>query len=514
MHLVTTAQMRAIEAAADAGGHSYAAMMLRAGQAVAGVVHDRYPAARVLLLCGPGNNGGDGLVAAAALAQAGHAVVAYTWRRPPTADDSLMAAARSDGATIRPLDDDTAFAALVTDLASSDVIVDALLGTGLTRALDGDIVRILDQVQAALAASPRPVVVAVDVPTGLNSDTGALDPHALPATLTITFAFPKLGLVCLPGAAAVGELIVADIGIPPELATGDLHLATATEVRPLLPPRPLDGHKGSFGRVLVVGGSVPYTGAPALAALAAYRAGAGLVTLALPRAIHGTVAALVPEATFLPLPEVDGHIAASAGPLVTAAGSGAQALLLGPGLGSTVASEAFVAALLAGWNASARWVIDADGLNLLARHPETLAQLPPGSVLTPHPGEMARLLGLSTAVIQADRFSIARAAALEWGQVVVLKGAFTLVAAPDGRVSVNPFATPALATAGSGDVLAGLAAGLLAQGLAPFDAAVLATWLHGSAGARWAQEHGPRGALARAIADGLPAAMQALAATD
>jgi NAD(P)H-hydrate epimerase len=514
MQLVTTDQMRAIEAAADAGGHSYAAMMQRAGQAVARLVQHRYPAARVVALCGPGNNGGDGLVAAAALAQTGQAVAAFTWRRPAAAEDPLAQAAAAGGASLCALNTEADLAALAAELAAAGVVVDALLGTGLTRPLEGDILGILALARAALATATPPVVVAVDLPSGLNADSGALDPHTLSATVTVTFAFPKRGQVCLPGAAAVGELVIADIGIPADLANGTLHLATAGELRPLLPTRPLDGHKGSFGRVLVVGGSLPYTGAVALAALAAYRSGAGLVTLALPRSIHGVVAGFIPEATFLPLPEVDGHIAPAAAPLVTASGRAAQAVLLGPGLGSTVATEDFVAALLPAWAASPiPWVVDADGLNLLARHPQSLAQLPASCVLTPHPGEMGRLLGRETVLINADRIGTAAAAAQDWGHVVVLKGAFTVVAAPDGRVSVNPFATPALATAGSGDVLAGLTAGLLAQGLAAFDAARLASWLHGSAGARWAQEKGPRGALARELAEGLPAAMQALDAT-
>lgn len=550
MRLVTSSEMRQIEAAADAAGLSYARMMRNAGHSVAGTVGELLESAddggstsaalsNVVILVGPGNNGGDGLVAAAELAEAGFEVRVLLWQRRAEGDPMIAAVAALPGLPMVRAESPDGVVQLEAWLAETDVVVDALLGTGASRPIEGLLAEVLNAVASAAAAPDGPVIVAVDLPTGMHADDGSVDPHTVPADVTVTFGFPKVGQLRFPGAATVGELVVDGIGIPEALgwegdsSWDDSHLAmsTAAEVAACLPARPLDAHKGSFGRALVIAGSVHYTGAAYLAAAAAYRSGTGLVTLALPASLQPIIASLLPEATFLPLAEDQGVLASAAADEVRAVWADYDAVLLGPGLTTRPSAAAFVAELLGRADRSGhpdrhgqpdptgqsenhgqpgagdpgfprRLVVDADGLNLVAglggisRHAEGPAGLPPGSVLTPHPGEMARLTGRSAAEINADREVVAREAAATWGQIVVLKGAFTVIAAPDGRVVINPFASPTLATAGTGDILAGLITGLLAQGMEPFEAAVAAAHVHGLAGRLAEEAIGRRGALA------------------
>jgi NAD(P)H-hydrate epimerase len=372
----------------------------------------------------------------------------------------------------------------------------------------------------------EPYIVAVDGPTGLDYDTGALDDAAIPADLTVTFAHPKVGHFRFPGAAALGELDVADIGTDPGLADKvTLQTATAGLVRSWLPPRPPDAHKGTFGKALIVAGSVNYTGAAYLAGAAATRAGAGLVTLALPSVIHSSVAARLTEATYLLLPHELGVIAAGATRVLSEQIPSYDALLLGPGLGQERETRTFVEALLDGkekhrylgfGNNTERaeaptlppLVIDADGLNILATMEDWPKRLPPGSVLTPHPGEMARLMGCSAADVQADRLAVARSQASAWNHIVVLKGAYTIIAAPDGKAIIIPFANPGLATAGTGDVLAGTIVSLRAQGVDGFAAATVGAYLHGLAGELAREEIGTAGMVAGDVLAHLPQAWQ------
>jgi NAD(P)H-hydrate epimerase len=383
-----------------------------------------------------------------------------------------------------------------------------------------------------------PRVLAVDVPSGLDCDSGAVDPATLPADSTVTFAFPKRGQFLFPAAAYLGELWVADIGIPPELASEiPIEVSTPSLVRSILPARPLNAHKGTFGKVMVVAGSPNYTGAAYLAASAAARAGAGLVTLGIADSLHPILASKLAETTFLLLPHDTGVLAPSAvRPLLEKLGD-YDALLLGPGLGRDEKTQDFVAQLIGpeaggkkghlgfvepatpGTRAGRRLpplVIDADGLNALSELPNWAHALPPLTVLTPHPGEMARLLDATVAEVEADRVQVARRAATEWNAVIVLKGAYTVIAGPpseheaeaDAAVYVNPFANPALASAGSGDVLAGTIASLLAQGLAPLEAAVAGAYVHGLAGELARQEIGAAGALAGDLLPRLPTSIQ------
>lgn len=546
MKVVTVEQMRAIETAADAAGQTYAMMMEQAGRAVAEALMARQDVRgrHVLLLVGPGNNGGDGLVAARYLVQAGAEVACYLTRpRDPETDENFRRL-RELGCFCVAAPDDHQRRRLRKLAAGVDVIIDALLGTGTRLPVKGTIAEVLQAVgrvlnrrgrssareSVNLSALPtlpkptRPLVVAVDGPSGLDFDTGALDEAALRADLTVTFAYPKHGHFRFPGAAALGDVVVADIGTDPALAADvDLEVVTVDMVRAWLPPRPADAHKGTFGRALIVGGSVNYTGAARLAGAAAVRAGAGLVTLALPSSIHSAVAAGLPEATYLILPDALGVIAEPAAAVLAQQVERYDALLLGPGMGHERETVAFVQALLSGTagrsvgfapnntrtperSALPRLVVDADGLNVLSRLADWPELLPPDTILTPHPGEMCRLMGCSIADVQADRVDVARRQARQWGHVVVLKGAHTVVAAPEGRAVLEPFANPGLATAGTGDVLAGIIVALRAQGLGPFEAAAAGVYLHGLTGELARVELGAAGMAAGDLIRFLPQA--------
>lgn len=528
--IFTVDEMVAAEKAADASGVTYRQMMETAGRSVARAIMERYPveSRSVTVLVGPGNNGGDGLVAARYLAEAGADVALYLYRpRDPQQDDNF-ARVQEMGLFHANAEEDQRYRVLRLRLRGTGILIDALLGTGVDRPIGGELARMMKQVRAGLeegeragdggqgrltsiaaVASPatdgrRPVIVAVDCPSGLNTDTGALDPLAVPADLTVTFAGPKRGHFIFPGAAAVGELVVADIGIEeglPAVEAVSLELVTAPLARDLLPERPIGGHKGTFGWALIAAGSENYWGAPLLCGRGAYRAGAGLVALAVPAAVRPVVAGQLPEATYPPVPD-EANMGAESARALLGVVDGYDALLFGPGLGE---ATAFVEALLAEPERLPPLVVDADGLNTLAEMEDWAGRLPANTVLTPHPGEMARLVGAPLGEVkEMDRVELAREKAAAWGHVVLLKGAYTVVAAPDGRAAVQPFAHPILSTAGSGDVLAGVIVALLGQGLPPYEAAVLGGYLHGAAGRLAADDVGDAGLLAAEIADWVP----------
>ncbi len=545
--IYTVAEMVAAEKAADAAGHAYAQMMESAGRLVAEAVQQRHDVAerQVLVLVGPGNNGGDGLVAGRYLAEAGAVVAFYLLKPRDMADDENLARVEEMGLEVLLADYDQRYRVLRHRLRVTDILIDALLGTGVTRPIEGQLAALLEQVGAAVAekrraaapgrppllsvATPptapddtpawdderprRPIVVAVDCPSGLNCDSGALDPLAVAADLTVTFAGPKRGHFRFPGAAACGELVVADIDIDPQLPAirgVALELATAELARALLPSRPPDGHKGTFGTALIAAGSIRYWGAPALAARGAFRGGAGLVTLAVPQRLRPALAGQFPEATYPAITDTDTLGVATANLLLGSLAS-YGALLVGPGLGE---AASFMTALLDGLRSPADGgllsddvtapplIVDADGLNLLAQMPNWPTRLPPNTILTPHPGEMARLVGRPlSAVRDEERVALARESAAAWGHVVLLKGAYTVIAAPGGQATLLPFANPLLAVAGSGDVLGGIIVSLLAQGVKPYEAAVLGGYLHGAAGQLAADYWGNAWLLASELAD-------------
>ena len=536
--IVTVEEMKAIEKAADAAGLTYDQMMENAGLAVAEAIRRRQPAIsgkRVVVLVGTGNNGGDGLVAVDHLAEAGAQVAAYLVK-PRDDTDPHLARVKSRGALIAVAADDQRARVLHNVLGSADIVVDAVLGTGVKLPLEGPAKGVLGTAKKAIAArGQRPYIVAVDCPSGLDCDTGDLAEETIFADLTVTLAAAKRGHFRMPGAAAIGELSVADIGIPANqklLAKIPLEVATPSELRTWLPDRPLDAHKGTFGRVIIVAGSVNFPGAAALAGLGAYRIGAGLVTLATPSSLQVLIAPRLPEATWILLPHELGAISAAAVDVLRREFSNADAFLLGPGFGQDPATAAFLDQLLFGRQEMHRprigfihqqeqaasdpstlppCVVDADGLKLLASLPDWPSRLPAPSVLTPHPGEMAVLTGEDIESVQADRVKMASKWAKTWGHVVVLKGAFTVVAGPEGKVSLNPIATPALARAGTGDVLAGAIVGLMGQGVDAYRSAVLGAYLHGRAGQLAAVSVGSEASvLAGEVADGLPAAIAGL----
>jgi len=518
MKLVTTAQMRELEAAAIAAGTSEEQLMEEAGLAVAqetwmllGTLEGRH----IVVLAGPGNNGGDGLVAARHLADWGAAVTVFLPKghRVP----ERLAGLAAHEVTVVDASDDASLPGLDALLANCDMVIDALLGLGQARPLDpGEPLGVaLQKLAAARAGYQPPKLVAVDLPTGVDADSGAVDPLTVEPDMTVTFGLPKVGMYQAPASGLLGKVQVIDIGIPRAAQDAvKLELLTSRWVRAHLPKRPEDANKGTFGKVLVAGGSRRYVGAVQLAALAAYRAGAGLVTVAAPALVVELIAGTSAEVTWLPQPATeDGGLPGETAIALRNEWQNARAAVIGPGLGDTPETRALVwAALpdLAGVSSGA--VIDADALNALASMPDAPARMPANAVLTPHPGELSRLMGTTVADVQGRRLQIAGEAAAKFGCTVVLKGAHSVIAHADGRVSLSPFANPLLATAGSGDVLSGMIAGYLAQGVPPFEAACLGVYLHGACAEVLREEYGEAGLLAGELAARLPRVAKDIAA--
>jgi NAD(P)H-hydrate epimerase len=539
LKVVTTDEMRRIEKAADAGGLSYDEMMANAGYSIAEEIINRWPTVRdasVLILVGPGNNGGDGLVVGHHMHEAGARVHVYLSHPRSEKEDHNYARIKNSGIKIMLAGEDESGSLLRTEVNQADLIVDALLGTGIKLPLRGSVKEILSSVKGELTnLDRRPYIVAVDCPSGLNCDTGEIADESLVADLTVTLAAAKPGLFNFPGASSVGEVVVGSIGAIanlPELSEVQHLLPDADLIRSWLPERPENAHKGTFGRVVVNAGSLQYPGAAVLASLGAYRIGAGLVSVAVPALIQPSLVPGLPEATWIPLPHDQGVLAEPAVDKLLAELSGVAALLIGPGFGQSPATRSFLQQLLrkgqggqsgqhdhvdAGENEKAAelppCVIDADGLKLLSEIEGWHKLLQHTAILTPHPGEFAIMTGISIGEIQSSRTQRAKAFAAEWGHVVVLKGAYTVIGAPDGRMATIPFATSALATAGTGDVLAGVILGLRGQGVPAFESAVLGAYLHAQAGELAARELGTEiSVIAGDVADSLPLVLAELKA--
>jgi hydroxyethylthiazole kinase-like uncharacterized protein yjeF len=504
MKIVTAAEMKQIDQACGDRGLPAGTLMENAGRAVAEAVRaylGDIEDASVLCLIGGGNNGGDGLVAARHLHEWGAEVnVALCWHR--AAANANLKLVRERGISVIDAAADGSLEHVLPLLSRATCVLDGLLGTGNARPLDYLYKQVLEAVIAERDGRDL-TVIAIDMPSGMDADTGACDAACPHADLTVTLAFPKPGLFGMPGAAHAGQLMIADIGIPEDLAETTLELMTDDWAAETLPARPMDANKGTFGKLLVAAGSVNYTGAALLACGGALRSGAGLVTLATAAGLHPVIAGALPEVTHLPLKESEpGHIGEDAALAVGKTLGDYTALLAGCGLGRDAGTVQFVRRL-ARRKTRPPLVLDADGLNALAKLAEWWRKVP-DCILTPHPGEMSRLSGLTVEEIQADRLSAARTHAAKWGKTVVLKGAHTVVAAADGRAMISPFATAALATAGTGDVLAGVIGGLLAQGLPAFEAACLGVYLHGATAARLASVSGDTGMLASDLLPELP----------
>ncbi len=502
-------RMRLADRAAIRSGVPSGLLMENAADALEREIGRAHPDWRtVVVVCGPGNNGGDGLAAARLLAGRGLAPRVFTLRplehyRGDAAENARRA--RAAGLTPTLLDSAAGRTAFSRALDEADGVVDALFGTGLARPLDGLAARVV----AAINRSGRPVVSA-DLPSGLSSDSGERIGPAVRADQTVAFGAPKVCHVAFPARALCGSVVVADIGIPSavlqRLGRG-LAMSEAEDVARLLAPRAADSHKGSFGRLAIVAGSRGKAGAAILAARGALRAGAGLVTVFCPLTLESAIVSALPEAMTLGLPEDDGAIGAGAARPALDALRGFDAAVLGPGLSTAPGTVAFLGRLL---RARLPLVCDADALNAFAGRPRVFAS----RVVTPHPGEAARLLGISARDVQADRPGSARRLARASRAIVLLKGAATLLAAGGGRrVTVNPTGTPLMATAGSGDVLAGALGAFLAGGMPGEGAALAAAWLHGAAGEICARRLGDAGLLASELADALPLARRALIAS-
>ena len=516
MKLVTADQMRQLEQAAIDAGSSELQLMEEAGLAVAqeawmllGTLEGR----RIVVLAGPGKNGGDGMVAARHLAGWGAETLAYVPRaRKDTARDEE---AEAGGVTLLQGEDDPGAVTLEDALRSADLVIDALLGIGQKRPLEPG-----EPLAVALGALARrrdsfspPKVVAVDLPTGVDADSGSVDPLTVSPDLTVTFGLPKIGMYQAPASAIVGKVQVIDIGIPKAAQEKvGLELMTARWLKSALPDRPEGGNKGTFGKLLVVGGSRRYIGAPRLAATAAYRAGAGLVTLACPEPLIATLAGALAEATWLPMATAeDGGLPGETAIALRNEWARFSAAVIGPGLGDSEDVRAFLWAALPDLADLERGaVLDADALNALASMPDAADRIPGNIVLTPHPGEMARLLKTTVADIQSRRMPAALECASSLGCTVVLKGAHSVIATADGQVRLSPFANPLLATAGTGDVLAGMIGAYLAQGLSPFDAASTGVYAHGAVAESLRADYGTAGLLAGEIADHLPRVIRSL----
>ena len=515
MIVVTAEQMREMDRLTiQKYGVPSLVLMERAGQAIAQTIIRRFGrnAKRgVLVVAGKGNNGGDGLVVARLLKKkrlpCEVALLAQRDELSNDASDNLRAYQKVKGKL-------TEIGANGLDLLSRRIsknalIVDAMLGTGTKNAVRG----LFAEAITMINASGLPVV-AVDIPSGLDTDRGTPLGVAVRAQATVALGYPKLGEVIYPGVDYVGELVIADIGIAAEAV---LEVAPKTElldrqtIQRLVPRREPDTHKGTYGHVLVMAGSRGKTGAAILACRAAMRTGAGLVTLASPRSLNNIFASALVEVMTQPLRDNAAEELESLGDdewhrLLERK----SALLFGPGIGVSDTTQNTLRWLLR--NLSIPWVIDADGLNTLALQIDRLrhAKIPP--VLTPHPGEMARLTGKSNEAVNADRVTVARSFALEHRCHVVLKGARSVIATAEGRVFINSTGNPGMASGGMGDVLAGILAALLGQGFSAEDAMKLGVYLHGFVGDTAAAQNGEIGLIASDIIDGLPAGIRALGA--
>jgi len=514
MKIVTATQMQALDrrTITEARVPSLT-LMERAGLGTTDFIQARFgplTGKRITIVCGKGNNGGDGLVVARLLRQR-RAIVTVLLLTPTSGLSRDAAVMYRRWLRVGGISATKVFrsAEQVQQLfAGSDLLVDALLGTGLSTEVTGtyrEAIRLMNE-----AGGP---VVAVDLPSGIHADNGALLGHAVNATATVTFGLPKLGLYLGAGIDHAGSIRVVDIGIPPDYVDeidSRTHLITKEAVRAALPARPASSHKGTYGHAGILAGSVGKTGAAALAAKAALRTGAGLVTVGVPASVNDTLEAKLLEAMTLPLPETKARTLGRAGfDRILAFIRARTAIAIGMGLSTHPETVEVVQSLMKHIDRPS--VLDADALNALASRASLLTECKIPPILTPHPGEMARLEVDATAQsVNADRLGTARRFARERGVFLVLKGARTVVARPDGLLMICPTGNPGMATAGTGDVLTGMLVSLLAQGVPSWEAACAATYLHGAAGDLAAGRTGLAGMIAGDLIEQIPYAIQAV----
>lgn len=513
MKLVTSESMRAIDAECIEGlGIPGLKLMENAGVGTARFIERELGPLRgktVTVVCGKGNNGGDGFVIARELSRLGAAVSVYlAGHGDDMSGDAKANLDRMGHGAVAELSDGPTVGHFVEAMRGSDLVVDALFGTGFNgapRGLSGTVIQ-----QMNVCGRP---VLSVDVPSGLDATTGTYEGECVEADWTCTMGLPKRGFYVHPGRRLVGTLHVVDIGVPAGVAekVGVCdNVLTAPEAAALLPERPANGHKGTFGKVLVVAGSVGYTGAAALASSAVLRAGAGLAFLGVPSSLNDVMEAKLSEVITRPLPETASRsLAAEAVPAVRSMLDSADSLAIGPGLSTDPDTQAFVSSVVS--EVAVPCVIDADALSALT--PTAIGERSGGApvVLTPHPGEMGRLIGRSPEEVQANRDRVAREVAKSSGATVLLKGSPTVIADPDGELFVNPTGSSALASGGTGDVLTGIISTFLAQGLGATEAAALGAYVHGLAGEFAAESLGEAGVIASDVLDHIPFAMRELA---
>lgn len=439
---------------------------------------------KVVVLAGGGNNGGDGFVIARRLYDAGVEALLCLLVDPSKIKGDAkihLDVYINRGLPVFMLQEKS-LEALEQELEKADIIVDAILGTGVNgpvREPFHEVISLVNQYEG------EKLVLSVDIPSGVSSDTGKVDGVAIKAAKTITFVFPKKGFFLNKGPQHVGEWKAVDISVPPAIV-GELGLnlprvLTDEFVQPCISIRPKYGHKGTFGHALIVGGSRPYVGAPIFAAKAALKSGAGLVTLAVPESLYPLVAAQNPESLFLPLADTDGHFGREAVEKLALRLPQFDSVAVGPGMGRFPGGEEWMKSLLASLEGQPL-VADADALYLLRDHLDAVRQYKGNMIFTPHPGEMAQLIGKTVKEVEADRIEIAKSFAREYNVYLVLKGHRSIIATPDGEVYINPRGHDALGKGGSGDVLTGVIASFLAQGAPPVHAAVAASYLHARAG--------------------------------
>jgi ADP-dependent NAD(P)H-hydrate dehydratase / NAD(P)H-hydrate epimerase len=514
MKLVTAAQMRELDKRSIGElGIPGIVLMENAGAGGASIIMETLhvqAADGVCIVCGTGNNGGDGFVIARHLWNNGYEVEIYIIGEAEQIKGDARInyeIAEKFGLPITEVTGPEEMDILRQDLTSFGLIVDALFGTGLDREVRGIFREVIEAINEA-----QTKVFSVDIPSGLNSDTGQPMGVAVFADLTGTFAYAKVGQFTYPGYLYCGDVYIVDISIP-GFFEEDVYLSTSVldtdEFFHLFAPRSSASHKGDFGHLLVVGGYPGMTGAPALSSLAALRCGAGLCTLAVPKDLNLAMEAKLTEVMTKSLTQTEqGGLSSAAASEIRALLKGKTALALGPGMGTSEEARRLLADLLPAVDVNI--VIDADGLNNLVGQLDLLRRCPMEVILTPHPGEMARLTGKTTKEVMSDRVGVARSFAEKNQVYVVLKGARSVVAAPDGRVWINVTGNPGMATAGAGDVLTGVIAGLLAQPFKPLDCVLAGTYIHGQAGDLAADRLGEKGLIASDILNDLPAAIKSI----
>ena len=511
MKVVTAQEMRQIDQQTiEQIGIPGTVLMEHAGSAVVRVLRQQFPECKNIgIIVGKGNNGGDGLVVARQLAHAGQPIQIFLVSPPESfAGDALtnLQIAQGLDLPITPILSEDELKRLKSQLTSSDLIVDSIFGTGLRGGVHGFIGDVIE----CINGSEKPVI-AIDLPSGLSADTGIAEGACIQANYTVTMGLPKRGNLIHPGAELTGQLEVADIGFP--LSVIDAQNIQINWTQPfdavrLLPSRQTHSHKGTYGRVFVAAASTGMTGAAALTSAGALRVGAGLVTLGAPKSLNSILEVKLTEVMTLPLPETaEGSLALEAKTdIIDTIEQSKSILAIGPGLSQHPETVALVHSLIR--ESETPTVIDADGINALSKSREILSSLSPQTVLTPHPGEMARLIGGTIETLERDRIGIAQQFAQTHNVTLVLKGAPTVIAGGNREVWINSTGNAGMATGGMGDVLTGLIAGLMAQKVSPFDAAVLGVYLHGLAGDIVAESIGMPGLMAGDVLNNVPKAIK------